>query len=578
MGRRRLSWVARLVALVSLGVLIAPVAHAQDATSQASPTGTAEIVRSVTREEYAQRLVEQFPMEEAARTGGRLIWGESSDITTLNGLVVDSLPTGYITSLIYEPLVGISVINGTIVPALADFYEIAGDGVTYTFHLNRDARWHDGQDLTAEDVAFSFDTMLNPDFNSFVASGIEGVLESYRVIDEHTFEMVSKGRRATFLYEAVIVVPTMPRHVWVDVAPADWPTDPGSTGEDPSRVVGTGPFTFVDREFGTSVTLARNEAYWDTVTGRVPYIDELIFRVLPDSNAAVQELIAGGTDLLDAVAPGQVESVRNAGIEVAVYPTLAFSFYALQLDPARTTLFQDVAVRQALFTALDRELIVETIYAGFGEVAVGTQSNLSPAYAPARIDTVYEYDPERARELLADAGWTDTDGNGIVDKDGQELSFTMIAPTDDPGDQLLAYFQDAWTEIGVEMTPELIPYESLTGETGALATGDFEALILAFVWNPDGGQGLLFSCDGSINLTGYCSARYDELEEAQLTETDPERRLELLIEQANIVNEDLPLGIFRFAQGRTAFNPRLHNLHPNGYSPIWSLPWVWLDE
>ena len=131
-----------------------------------------------------------------------------------------------------------------------------------------------------------------------------------------------------------------------------------------------------------------------------------------------------------AIQPADVETVEaTEGLRVAVYPTRGFTFYMTNLDPEKTEFFLEKPVRQALLYALDRESIVNDILLGYAEVAQGTQPVISYAYAPDRITTPYTYDPEKAKALLAEAGWTDTDGDGIVDKDGTAFAFELIYPS-----------------------------------------------------------------------------------------------------------------------------------------------------
>jgi peptide/nickel transport system substrate-binding protein len=231
-----------------------------------------------------------------------------------------------------------------------------------------------------------------------------------------------------------------------------------------------------------------------------------------------------------------------------------------------------------MFIALDKQAIVDGVYAGFGEVAIGTQALTSPAYAPDRFDEKYEYDPERANALMEEAGWVDSDGDGIREKDGQAFSFPMLIAEGSTGDLLIAEFQQRWADIGIEMTAEVVPFPTQIERFDAL---DFDLTLLGFSWGPDGGQGPMFTCaaqEGGFNREGYCNPEYDELEEQQLRELDPEARREILIQQSQIVWRDLPVGIFRFAVGRTAVNDRLQNYYVNDYSFIWSFPFVWVQE
>ena len=584
-GRRfdRRGFMARVGALgLSTGVLAglsSVLARAQGGTPEAA-SASGEVIKSMTRDEYYAKLHEAFAFEEPQNKGGQVIWSQTSDIATVNGLLTADYPTAYVTGFVFEPLVTVSPIDGQIVPALADSYEIAPDGKTYTFHLNKDAKWHDGTDVTAEDVKFTFDVALDEKSPNPRRSTILQELESYRVIDDDTFEMVSKEPFATFLYDVPWSISTMPKHIWDGVAPEAWPNDPGSTGQDPARVIGTGPFKFQEWRQGESVTLVRNDAYYDKQA--VPVIDELVMRVLPDPATEVEALKAGETDIVEVIPAPQVKEVQDTeGLKVDIYPGYSFSYIGLNMDPEKTTLFQDQRVRAALFIAIDKEAIKNNIYLGLGEVARGTQPKLSFAYAPERVDETYDYDPERAKKLLADAGWADTNGDGILEKDGQDFRFELLLPSGGGAvtDQLLAELQQRWREVGVEMTPNLMEWSAMQDVTDK--THDFQALLQGFSWDPSANQGSLFRCDayeGGFNNLKYCNEEFDKLDDQQLRELDRDKRRELLIEQSNIVWHDLPVLIYRFGVERPGFSARLHNFFPTGNGGVyWSLPFAWVE-
>jgi peptide/nickel transport system substrate-binding protein len=418
--------------------------------------------------------------------------------------------------------------------------------------------------------------VLDPNTGSLYATTVNDAVETVRAVDPDTVEIKAKDKLVTFLYDAPGTVLIMPQHLWQDVGTESWSVDPGSTGQDPSRVVGTGPFKFKEWAYGDHVTLVRNDAYYD----QVPNIDEFVLRVLPDENAAVQALVTGETDVLEIIPPSQVDEVEETGEHaVEVYDLLSATFYAYNLDPEVTPLFQDKAVRQALFQALDRDGITESIFLGFGEAAVGPQPKLSPAYAPDRMTAEYPFDPEAAKKLLADAGWTDSNDDGTVDKDGEELEFSMLlAEGSGTVEQMATYMQEAWGEVGADVEIEEVPGGTLLE---ALDARDFELALVAFNFGPDGGQGPLYTCDAydaSFNFMRYCNPEYDELEQQQRREFDRGKRIDLLVQQANLVWSDLPVGMMRFGVGRTGYTTRLHNFYPNGYAFLWSLPYVWLEE
>jgi peptide/nickel transport system substrate-binding protein len=556
-------------------------AHAQDG----SPVASGEVITSISRADFYTKLKSNFQFEQSGAEGGQLIWADVSDIDTLNAALGNDSPTNYVLALIYETLVSVDPMDGTIVPGLADSYEIAADGITYTFKLNPNAKWHDGSPLTAADVAFTVDAYLSTDTGSAYTTQVGLELASAEVVDDHTVKLIAKDKLATFLYDVAGTMFIMPKHLWENVPFAQWKNDPGSTGQDPARVVGTGPFTFKSWTEGESVTLTKNADYWDPEA--IPHVDEVVFRVLPDQNAAIQALLAGEVDVIERIPPASVEEVQKAdNADVKNYDTLAFNWYSLNFQKP---IFQDVAVRQAMMYALDRKLIAQEIYLGFAEQADGTQPKLSIAYAPDRIETIYNYDPEKAKQILEQAGWVDSDGDGIREKDlngdgeiteDEVLRFNFIY-TRGVGtyDQQVPYMQEAWTAVGIDMLPQAVPFPTLQTRE---ESGDFDVVLWGFSWSPDGGQGTMFRCDstppGGFNAMRYCNPEYDKLDDQQLRELDPEKRREILIQQSNIANNDAAAGILVFRQNNDAYATRVHNFLPTGYSFYWSFPFVWVAQ
>jgi len=549
------------------------------APTLASPVGASPVAGSgssaVTREQFQQQIRATYPMEPAANKGGTIILGESTDISTVNPVLVFDQTTLNILGTVFETLLGISPIDGQPVPALADSWSQAPDGLTYTFHLNKQAKWQDGVDFTADDVKFSFDAVLDPNTGSLYTTSVNEVVASYRVIDADTFEITARDRFVSFLFNGPGGVFIVPKHIWESVDVSAWSFDGGSTGQDPSRVVGTGPFTFKEWVQGEHVTVVRNDSYYDVV----PNIDTLTLAVQPDAEAAVLSLQSGASDIMEIIPPAQTQSVADTpGRAVEVYNFYQITVYGMNLDPERSPLFQSKEVRQALFYALDRDSITENIFFGYGQPAVGTQPELSAAYAPDRMSPAYTFDPAKATELFAQAGWTDSDGDGTLDKDGQKFQFTMLYSGGDATvDQLVAYIQGAWEDVGVKMQLDSVEGN---GFSDRLRDHDFDMYLSAYGLTPDGDQGILFSCDAyrnGFNFGRYCNEQWDQLDTAQKREFDQDKRTELLVLQSQIVWDELPVGPIRFGVARTGYNTRIHNFHPNGYGLLWSLPYLWVD-
>ena len=559
--------------------ILAGTAAAQDASPEAdaSPVGEVVSIAPISREEFYQQLWEEFPLEEPEIEGGQVIYGQTTDIDTMNLLIASDVYSSEIAGQVYEYLVASSPIDGSYVPGLADTWDIGEDGLTYTFQISPNATWQDGTPVTADDVAFSFDITLAEDTLSPRRGAVDLMLDSYNVVDDKTIEFVAKDRFATFLENTVGLVAIMPKHMWEDVPAADWGTDPGSTGQDASRVMGSGPFRFVEWVQEDHVTLEKNPDYWDT--NFVPNIDTFTYRVIPEASAGTQALLTGEIDFFGLSFAEAPDLVDNPDLNVVPYDTTSVNWYSANQDPSKTELFVDPKVRQAMMYALDRELLAEQVYNGYAIQANGTQPVLSVAYRPDQINTIYNYDPEMANQLMDEAGWIDEDGDGIREKDGVKFEFEcLFAEGVATYEQQLPYMQQAWAEIGINMLPTAVPFTALLDGTD---TGEYDMAVYGFQWSIDGGQLDMFGCDflppQGFNSMRYCNPEYDELASAAEKELDPDARVDMLIEASNIVNDEVAAGYLVFRQEIAGSRTTLHNYLPNGYSHLWGISFYWTE-
>lgn len=586
LSRRQL---ARQAGLVTAGVaaLSVPALAGTQATPGSSPiaspaaspvAGDATFtVASPSRAEAIARIEAAYPFDEPAKDGGDLIQVHTGDIKTLNPVLRSDIASSWITGLIFESLVEVSVVEGELIPGLADSWEVSDDGLRVRFHLNPDATWQDGTPVTAEDVVYSLDAVLAEDGLSPNRTDIMRTVASYTALDKKTVEIVAPGPSATFVYQ-VGTLAIVPKHIWEGVPFADWGTAPGTTASDPAQVVGSGPFRFVEWVQEDHVTVERNPDYW--LPDRAPHIDRYIYRVVADATASIQTLQTGESDIM-VLSPAQATAFIQANPDIPVFehPRSHMTYYVTNLHPDKTPLFTEVEVRQAMMWALDRDLMVDTIWAGYAVRADGPQPPLSPAYAPDEITSIYTYDPDKANALLDAAGWT-PGSDGIREKEGVRFTFEFLY--DDPSainQQLIPYLQQAWQAAGIEIVPKAMPVPALID---AYMAGTFTAGMLGFEFGIDGNQGGMYRADAvppaGFNFMGYANPAYDELDDRQLAEIDAEKRRALLIEQSNILAADLPNGPLVFGKGVSAALPRVHNYFSAQYSSLWSIPWIWLSE
>lgn len=581
--RSLLKRAAAAAALPASAAILAEHGYAQGSTPvatqvsspSASPVAGAAIT-SVTRTEAYAAIAEAFSFEPVGQQGGTLIYGETTDLQTLNPILSSDSYSGMVTRLIYSYLVETNPIDGSPMPDLADRWDIAADGVTHTFHLNPNASWHDGRPVTADDVIFSFDITLDPSGLSPRQSTVGGAIREYRKIDEHTVALIAVSPRATFIEETAGLVGIIPKHIWESVPADAFGADPGSNGTDPARVIGSGPFLFREWVTNDHVTLVGNADHWDA--DQVPAIDEFIYRVIPDAASLAQALRTGEIDI-SSVEYSQADALKSGtDLTVIDFDTTGVNLFDVMQREERSRFFLDARVRQALMYALDRDLLAETVYLGYAIRADGTQPVLSIAYAPDRITTTYGYDPDGARVLLEAAGWSDTDGDGIREKDGVKFSFECLYGDGSAAyEQQVPYMQQAWLDVGIDMRPTAIPFPTLSDRGAA---SDYDMRLRGFTFSVNGGQGTMFRCDSltpaGFNSMHYCNPAYDELDQAQAAELDEARRIALLVEQTNIVNDDVAIGCLLFRKSLVGHGSRVRNFFPNGYSTLWSLPKAWL--
>ena len=335
-------------------------------TPEASPVASPAVgtfTRSITRDEYLTLRAEKFPTVAPATPGGQIIEGAAGDVSTLNPNLANDNFSLVLCMWIFNALVKTSVVDGSIVPDLADYWEASDDGLTYIFHLNQIAVFHDGTPLTAADVVFTYDALLDESSLGIKTSDLRQSVKSYRVIDDHTFELVALEASPILLLKAVDMLYIMPKHLWESIPPADWATSPGSTGLDPTLVLGSGPLKFSEWEIGDHSSMIRNDTYW--LPDEIPYIETYTQRVLPEPSAAAQALISGELDILvlDTSQYGIINPLAK-DFDVVTWESMSMLALCPNPDAARTPLFIDARVRQAMLYAIDRELVAEQIFSG----------------------------------------------------------------------------------------------------------------------------------------------------------------------------------------------------------------------
>lgn len=556
---------ASSIAVIQLLQGCAPASTPTPAPQQPSaPTPTAAPAKTAEQKPAAEPTTVPAASPTAAAkpavTGGHVTLGTFGDAKILNPILSTDSVSNDIINLIFSPLVRVTPPDGKVAGVLAESWKTSEDGLTYTFTLRKGVKFHDGKEVTAEDVKFTYDSILDEEINSPRHSDLLGAVagtESIAVKDPYTIEFKLKGPYAPFLV-SIPIYGILPKHILGDKKGNDF----NSADFNTKNPVGSGPFKFKEWVKDNHITL---EAFPDYFMGR-PKIDEYIMKVVKDATVVAAQLKTGEVDyaVFEPAMLAELEQVPHLNIKK--YDDYNFTFYAYQLDPSKTDLFQEKAVRQALLYGLDRQAIVDSVLFGQGVVANSIFPLPSWAYDPEG-NPEYKYDPSKAQQLLDEAGWKPGPA-GIREKNGKKFAFTVYTNAGNKvRESVIAIIQEQWKEIGIEVTPQ--PEEWNAFLNRITTTKDFEMFVVGFNWIIDPDESAMWSTEGQeggFNLNSYSNEKADKLLADALKENDQDKRKALYAELDKLILDELPSPILFFAKRLYAVNKRVQNLEPNPYS------------
>ena len=386
---------------------------------------------------------------ERSEYAGRLVLSGTKPGVRLDPHMDAQWEVLYILSAVYDTLVYQSA-DGELIPGLARAWRIDDGGRRYTFELRDDVTFHDGTRFDAEAVKFNIERILSLGSRSLKAGTLLPDFESISIVDEHTIRFELARPDNYFLFWL-----SMPYLAMVS------PTAVQTWGEQyHHHQSGTGPFMFSEYVVGDRYTLRRNpRSDWAPAThveSGPGLLEEIVWRFLPEPSTRAPALEAGDVDIAFDLLPTDAEhlakSRRHTVFEAQLSGQPAFWFLNTTLPPT-----DDIRVRKALLFAADREAAVESIMRGFNPVAYGPLSAVTPEYAP-ELENLYPYDPERARALLAQAGWVDQDGDGVREKDGRDLLIRMSMVSWGKSRFFSEVLYSQLRAVGVELQLEMMDY------------------------------------------------------------------------------------------------------------------------
>lgn len=471
---------------------------------------------------------------------------------------------GWVNNLIFDGLITNNE-KGEPVPNVAESYEISEDGKTYTFKLNKGIKFTNGQELTAKDVAFTFTSICDPgydgprmdavnnlvgyeEYNKGDAKSVEGI----KVIDDYTISFTNKNVDAAGIWNFSYGI--MPESVYK--------FEKGNFQAVKDKLlepVGSGAYKFVHFKPGQEVKFEKNADYWKGEP-KIPYI---VMKVT-NGQTLLQELMAGTVDI-DRVGakPENIDPLKQAGfLNLDLYMQNGYGYIGLNYGSDKV---KDPKVRQALLYGLNREGFMQSYYQGYGQVYNSHILPTSWAYNPDVPK--YEYNPEKANQLLDEAGWKDTNGNGVRDKDGVELELQWLTYTGSKYvDALIPIVQQSWEQIGVKVTPELMEFGTMMDKVNNREYDIFNgAWNLSIDPDPSGIFAISQDVPGGFNNIGWRNEEADKLLKEGKGTTNQEDRKKAYAEWQLKFSEDVPYILLGNAQEMFASNARVKGYNPSTY-------------
>ena len=496
--------------------------------------------------------------EEVALSAGAPAPGDTfieATIGDIAGLIPNITSDGAsheVGNMVYDGLVKADK-DLNYVGAMAESWAFSRDCLELTWKLRRDVKWHDGHPFTAEDVLFTYQAMINPKTPTAYKEDFLAV-KSVEAPDPYTVRITYAKPLAKAVQSWSMWM--LPKHLLGKYV-AD-----GQLKESPenSRPVGTGPYRFQEWKSGEKVVLVANNDYYE---GR-PYLSRIVYRVIPNQGTIFLELKAKGVDLASLTAIQYARQTEYPAFRKAYrkyrYPSSAYTYFGFNLKDPR---FADRRVRQAFAHAINKQELIEGVLMGLAREATGPIRPGTWAYTDKVAH--YEYSPEKAKALLAEAGYKDN-GDGIVrDKDGKPFSFTIRTNQGNEERKKVAeIIQQRLAAIGVHTEIQVIEWASFIKEF--IKKKRFEAIVLGWGVGTDPDQyGVWHSSQtgpDQLNQISYVNPEVDKLLEDGRASCHQDERVKYYHRFQEILAEDQPLVFLYFRDSLPVVSSRVQGIHP----------------
>ena len=429
--------------------------------------------------------------------GDAIVVGSIGEPRTLVPILASDSASGAICGLVFNGLLKYDK-KLNLVGDLAERWVVSDDGLEITFYLRKGIKWHDGEHFNSEDVQFTYKSLIDSRVMTPYSGDFE-MVKNFEIIDDYTIKVSYKEPFSPGISSWTMNI--MPEHILEgqDLNNTYFSRNP----------VGTGPYKFKIWKTGDRVELTSNADYFE---GR-PFINRYIYRIIPDSATLFLELRAEGVDYSSLTSLQFERQTKNRFFNETFqkfrFPSFGYTYLGYNLEDFR---FKDIKVRQAINYAIDKNEIIKGVLLGLGTVSTGPFIPESWAYNK-RIKPV-EYNPEKARRLLSEAGWIDSDGDGILEKNGKKFSFTIITNQGNQNRKMTAeILQKRLKQIGIDVKIKIIEWSAFVSEF--INKKRFEAVLLGWGLSPEPDMYDIWHSSktrqGEFNFIGYSNKEIDDL-------------------------------------------------------------------
>ena len=574
----------------------------------ATPTPEPDVV------DQLKKNAEEFEYA-VGKHGGTLTFATISEPLTFNLAIANDASSSGVLGSLFEGLTEVSWLTDEVEPALAESWARSDDGLTWTFYIRRDVTWHDGEPFTAHDVDFTFNRIIynddipassRPTFQFRSIDEETGQWQespmTVRALDEYTVECVLPVPFAPFLRSMGTAI--YPRHILEKHVDDDSFVETWDIETDPAEIIGTGPFTIESYEPSASVVMRRNPDYWlkDEAGNNLPYLDLIVHNIVPDLETELAKFLAGESDSHGVLGEefAELEPQQEEG-NFTIYkrgPAFGTTFLGFNMNPGKNSetgdpylapeklaWFQNKEFRQAAAHSIDKDAIIDDVQHGLG---YPQWAAISPAAGDFHNPDVrrYDYDLDKANEILDGMGWTDTDGDGIrEDGAGNSIEFSLVTNTGNSvRERAAAIISQGMEQIGLKVDLQLIEFGDLVSQL--TASYDWEAMVIGLTGGtePHGGITVWHSSE-NLHLWNpnqpqpatEWEAEIDELYIKGSQELDRAKRIGHYLRAQEIAAENVPLIYTTLSERLNAVRNVFGNLTPTLYA-VWDIRYLYRTD